>query len=558
MDTLASLAERAAILARAHEMPFLSLDREQEKDARNIGRGVYSPLRGFLRKGDFERVVRDMRLESGLLWPIPVVLDVSAEEAEALHGREEVLLVGESGEPVAVLRNPEAYAFDKEFFAQEVFGTRDQRHPGVEGIYAMKPFLLGGEALLLDDKRHPFPEHNFSPSETRALFKSRGWNSVVAFQTRNVPHRGHEFLQMKALEEADGLFVQPVIGEKKLQDFKDEYIMGAYEILIEKYYPRERTLLGILPLKMRYAGPREAVFHALLRKNFGCTHFIVGRDHAGVGDYYAPFAAQEIFEKFEPGEVGIEILKYPEVVFRPSLHQHAFLPDAPEEDRVSFSGTQLRKYVAERQTPPEWLIRPEVYNLLTQSYSVLVGAIDKQPMLRQQKGFVLWFTGLSAAGKTTIADFVYERLQGQGYRVERFDGDVVREHLSRDLGFSKEDRDENIRRIGFVAKLLSRNGVGVITSFISPYKAQRDEVRASVENFVEVFCDCPLEVCERRDQKGLYKKARAGEIASFTGISDAYEEPEHPELALDTAEEKNIEPNGERVLSYLAEHGFVS
>ena len=557
VHSIASFQEHEEVLLRASQLPSLILDREQVKDVKSIARGLYSPLKGFLKKEDFESVVGEMRLTNGLVWSIPIVLDLTKEEAELVEGQTEILLKDGAGNPIALLRNGEAYSYDKEFFAQNVFGTLDQKHPGVESAYAMGPYLLGGEVLLLDNSRDYFPEHNFTPEETRAMFQERGWKSVVAFQTRNVPHLGHEFLQKTALEYADGLFVQPVIGEKKLADFKDEYILGAYEILIQKYYPRERTLLGILPLKMRYAGPREAVFHALVRKNFGCTHFIVGRDHAGVGNYYPPFAAQEIFEQFSREEIGVEILKFPEVVWRPSLQIHCFSNEAPEQDRVSFSGTRLRAYIAQKEQPPSWLLRPEVYNLLTQSYNVLVDATDKQPGNLNQKGFVLWLTGLYAAGKTTIADLVAEELQKRGYKIERLDGDAIREYLSRDLGFSKEDRDENIRRVGFVSRLLSRNGVGVITSFISPYRKEREEVRKSVENFIEVYCSAPLEVCEARDQQGLYKKARAGEIKEFTGISDPYEAPENPEIVLDTSGRHEKE-NAEKLVAYLQERGFIS
>jgi sulfate adenylyltransferase len=557
IERIASAEEKERILKRVDELPRLALDREQVKDVKNIAQGVYSPLKGFLKKEDFESVVNDMRLANGLVWPIPIVLDITEEEKKNIEGQKEILLQDEEEVLVAVLQDWDIYDYDKDVFAQNVFGTQDEKHPGVEAVYAMKQYLIGGDITMVNDSGSLFPEHNFKPAETRALFQERGWKTVVAFQTRNVPHRGHEFLQKAALEHADGLFVQPVVGEKKFQDFKDEYVVGAYEILVEKYYPKNRILLSTLPLKMRYAGPREAVFHALIRKNFGCTHFIVGRDHAGVGDYYSPYAAQEIFEQFDKEEIGVEILKFPEVVWRPSIQKHAFLPDAPEDDRVSFSGTRLRQYIAEKEQPPDWLIRPEVYNLLIQSYNVLINPMDKKGNNSSQRGFVLWLTGLSAAGKTTIADLVYKELQEQGYKVERLDGDVVREYLSRDLGFSKEDRDENIRRVGFICKLLSRNGVGVIASFISPYRQVRDAVRSSVENFVEVYCSAPLEICEARDRKGLYKKARAGELEEFTGISDPYEAPENPEVILDTSGPYAKE-NAKKLVIYLKDKELIS
>lgn len=539
------------------DMMHLSLSKEQIKDVRNLARGVYAPLTGFLREADFRSVVSNMRLTDGSIFPIPVVLDVDADQYKVLGNEKEVLLVDSKGGEIAVLINPEFFAYDKEFFAKNVYGTLDKNHPGVNDIYKMKKYLVGGDLKLLDDSREPFPEYNFTPQETKNMFRERGWNTVVAFQTRNVPHRGHEFLQKHALESTDGLFIQPVIGEKKLQDFKDEYILASYEALINGHYPKDKVLLGILPLKMRYAGPREAVFHALIRRNYGCTHFIVGRDHAGVGNYYTPFAAQEIFETFDKGELGIEIMKLPEVVYNSSLKKHMFIEDCPEEDRVAFSGTGLREYIDRKEQPPEYLIRPRVYEVLVTSYNALVDEMYKKNSdKQQQQGFVLWFTGLSGSGKSKIADEVYEVLMKRGLRVERLDGDVIREYLSKGLGFSKEDRDENIKRVGFVAGLLSKNGVGVVSSFISPYSGAREGVRQKVDNFIEVFCNCPVEICEERDTKGLYKKARAGEIKNFTGISDPYEPPKNPEIELFTDKETE-EESTEKVISYLSEKGFL-
>lgn len=580
------------------------LDKEQVKDVKNIAHDVYYPLTGFLGEKDMLSVLSRMRLADGRVWPIPIVLDLDEQEYSKFRDEDEILLKDTSGQDIALLKNIEIFTYNKDYFAESIFGTLDTNHPGVENVYQMGDYLIGGDIEIIDDSKEIFPEYNFTPSETRKIFKERGWETVVAFQTRNIPHRGHEFLQKYTLEEEgiDGLFIQPVIGEKKVEDFKDEYILATYETLIDKYYPKDKVLLGILPLKMRYAGPREAVFHALIRKNFGCTHFIVGRDHAGVGDYYPPTAAQDIFDKFDKEEIGIEILKYSEVVYRKTTKTYTFVTQCPEEEKISFSGTRLREKIKNKRLPPSYLIRPEVYYLLSNSYNPLVDNMtynqdkaeankssfdnkkenvdsvsspqeeseltqeDSFPQKgsvssknQKQKGFVLWFTGLSQAGKTTLADKVYKRLEKRGLRIERLDGDIVREYLSKDLGFSKEDRDENIRRIGFVATLLSKNGVGVVTSFISPYKKQRGGVREKVEpyaQFIEVFCNCPLETCEKRDKKGLYQKARKGEIENFTGISDPYEEPDNPELELFTGENK-IEDCVEEVIAYLEKNNLI-
>ncbi|MDP2950920.1 MAG: sulfate adenylyltransferase [bacterium] len=543
---------KAILLAKG--LPFLVLDEEQIKDVKNIARGVYSPLTGFLKKADFEAVVKTMRLISGEVWPIPIVLDVSENMAQSLEGKNEVALKDEKGEVVALLKGIEIFDYSKEDFCQNVFGTIDQNHPGVNEVFKMKNKLIGGEVWLINDEREPFPEYNLTPKELREAFQEKGWQTIVAFQTRNVPHRGHEYLQKEALKLVDGLLIQPVIGRKKQADFKDEYIIASYEVLLDRYYEKNKALLSVLPLKMRYAGPREAVLHALIRRNFGCTHFIVGRDHAGVGNYYGPYDAQNIFEKFKKDEIGIEILKFPEVVYLPQKNDYAFKTNKLKEEAISFSGTKLRGYLENKEKPPRWLLRPEVYFFLSQSQNSLVDEMYQNK--NKQKGFVLWFTGLSQSGKSSNADVVYGLLKEKGVKVERLDGDVVREYLSSDLGFTKEDRDENIRRIGFVSKLLSKNGIAVLTSFISPYNKEREMVRAQIENFIEVFCNCSLEHCEQRDTRGLYKKARSGEVKHFTGISDPYEAPLNPEITIDTFNQTK-EQNAQQVMTYLIGHNLI-
>ena len=307
---------------------------------------------------------------------------------------------------------------------------------------------------------------------------------------------------------------------------------------------------------MRYAGPEEAIFHAIIRKNYGCFHFIVGRDHAGVENYYKPFEAQEIFDNLKKDEIGVEILKFFEIVYDSKRKKHCFIDECCKDDAISFSGTKLREDVKNKKESSEYLVRPEVYNVLVNSKNSLVDKMYKKEMNKNKKGFVLWFTGLSQSGKSTIADKVYEMLKKEDCKVERLDGDIVRESLTKDLGFSKEDRDENIRRIGFVAKLLSRNGVGVMASFISPYKKQRDDLRMKIDNFVEIYVNTPLEVCEQRDKKGFYEKARRGEIKNFTGISDPYEAPEDPEIELKPAEE-SIEECANKITRYLENNKFI-
>lgn len=536
----------------------LILNEHQLLDLKNIAKEVYAPLTGFLRKEDFISVAINMRLKNGKVWPIPIVLDINAKEYNDIKNKKQILVSNKKNVVIALIKNIEIFANDKNFFAKNVFGTTNKNHPGVEEIYKMGNYLIGGDVELLNDDKHPFQEYNFSPEKIKKIFKKRGWKTIVAFQTRNVPHQGHEFLQKQALKKLDGLFIHPVIGPKKMQDFKDEYILASYEILLNRYFPKNKAILGILPLKMRYAGPREAVFHALIRKNFGCTHFIVGRDHAGIANYYPPFAAQEIFDQFQLEEIGIKILKYPEVVYCENCKDHTFINTCShsQEKKLSFSGSDLRKHIQNKTQPPAYIIRPEIYNILSQAPYSLVDRLYKNPVSKKQKGFVLWFTGLSRAGKTTNADEVYKLLKQKGLKVERLDGDIIREYLSQDLGFSKKDRYENIRRVKLMAKLLSKNGIGVIASFISPYHAQREEIRKEVENFIEVFCNCPLEKCEARDTKGLYKKARRKEIENFTGISDPYEKPKNPEIELFTDNDSS-EMNAQKVISYIEKKGVV-
>ncbi|MBM4177425.1 sulfate adenylyltransferase, partial [Candidatus Gribaldobacteria bacterium] len=311
--------EREEAMEQVKTLPFLVLDEEQIKDVKNIACGAYSPLRGFLKKDDFERVVKEMRLKTNEVWPIPIVLDVDLEKAKEFEklSQKRITLKNEEQEIVALLKDFEIYDYDKQNFAKNVFKTNDPNHPGVNEVLQMKEKLIGGEVWLLDEKKEKFDEYDLTPKETKEIFQKKGWQTIVAFQTRNVPHLGHEFLQKEALKLTDGLLIQPVIGRKKQADFKDEFIIACYEVLLDRYYAKNKAMLSVLPLKMRYAGPREALMHGLIRRNFGCTHFIVGRDHAGVGNYYGPYEAQEIFEQFKKEEIGINILKFPEVVYLP-------------------------------------------------------------------------------------------------------------------------------------------------------------------------------------------------------------------------------------------------
>jgi len=355
---------KAAVLAKAASMPKLRLDSELVSDVENICLGVYSPLEGFLGHDDFQHVLNHRRLRSDLPWTIPIVLAVPRDEAARHKKGEEILLVNESDRPVAVLHLTETFTFDKGEAAEKTFGTRDAAHPGVAKVMAMGEVLLAGPVDLIDCVPTPYDRYKLSPKETRVLFKEKGWRTVVGFQTRNTPHNGHEYLQKAALTFTDGIFINPVIGRKKKGDFKDEVILASYEELIKHYYLKQRAVMAILQMEMRYAGPREAIHHAIIRKNFGCTHIIIGRDHAGVGKFYAPFAAQDVFEDFP--DLGIVPLFFRAFYYCKrcqSVVNEKICPH-PDSDQVQYSGTKIRDMLVRGEVPPPELMRPEVAKVI--------------------------------------------------------------------------------------------------------------------------------------------------------------------------------------------------
>ncbi len=357
-------AEKSSILDRLNDLPSLTIDPDLVSDVENIATGVYSPLEGFLNRPDFESVLKNMRLKNDLPWTIPIVLDVSREMADRLEPGQQVLLRSEDGQPVAVLTVEDIYDYDKEEFSRQVYGTVDPKHPGVARVLQMKEVLVGGKIDLIDLVPTPYDRYRLSPKETRILFREKGWKTVVGFQTRNTPHLGHEYVQKTALTFTDGLFINPVIGRKKKGDFKDEVILASYEELIKNYYLKERAVMAILKMEMRYAGPREAIHHAIIRKNFGCTHIIIGRDHAGVGNYYHPYAAQEIFEQFP--DLGIVPLFFKSFFFCRkcnSIENEKTCPH-PSSEHIQFSGTRIRDLLVRGEIPPAELMRPEVARII--------------------------------------------------------------------------------------------------------------------------------------------------------------------------------------------------
>lgn len=368
IDRVLTGEHNADARARAARLPHIPLASVNLADLELIATGIVSPLAGFMGHDDYTRVVREMHLASGLVWSIPITLAVSADQAATIREGQEVALC-EGERVLAVMTVADKFAYDKQLEAREVYRTTDEAHPGVARVYRQGDVLLGGDLWLVDwpsAKLSEFPDRRFTPAQTRQMFTERGWRRVVGFQTRNPIHRAHEYIQKTALEIVDGLFINPLVGETKADDIPADVRMASYDVLLRSYYPADRVLLGVFPAAMRYAGPREAIFHALCRKNFGCTHFIVGRDHAGVGQYYGTYDAQHIFEEFTPQEIGITPLYFENTFYCRrcgGIVSAKTCPHGPE-DRVSLSGTQVRRMLEEGQALPSEFTRPEISQVL--------------------------------------------------------------------------------------------------------------------------------------------------------------------------------------------------
>ncbi len=543
--------ERYEILKKIKQAPKLELDEFSLADLECIATGVYSPLTGFMGEMDYNNVLKNMKLANGIVWPIPVTLSVEEEFQSHINQGMEIALTWK-GENIGVMEISDIYIPDKNNEALSVFGTNDIAHPGVATLFKKKNVYLGGKvSLIADIPISEFAEYRLKPEESRNYFLEHNWNTVVAFQTRNPIHRAHEYLQKIVLETVDGLLIHPLAETPKKDDIPLHVRMETYKTIINSYYPKDRILLSIFPAFMRYAGPREAIMHAISRQNYGCTHIIIGRDHAGVGKYYGTYEAHKIFEKFSDDELLIKPVKMEHAFYCKICKQMATKKTCPHgnEAHVFLSGTKVRQMLQENKSLPEEFTRPEVAMILNNS-------VNGNTAYVEQKGVTMLFTGLSGAGKTTVSKAVVQDLKKRGYIIERLDGDVVRQHLTADLGFSKEDRDKNIRRVGYVAHLLTRNKVIVLMANIAPYRAIRDEIRQLIGDYLEVYVKCPIEICEERDIKGLYKKAKKGEILNFTGVNDPYEEPTNPELVLETDKE-TIEESKNKVINLLIEYNMI-
>ncbi|GJM30023.1 MAG: sulfate adenylyltransferase [Cyclobacteriaceae bacterium] len=550
-----SVAEKEKLIAA--DYPSWDLTPRQLCDIELLLNGAFSPLEGFLGVKDYQGVLNNMRLTSGILWPMPITLDVSKEFADTLETGGMLALRDQEGVLVATMEVEEIWQPDKIAEAELVFGSSLETHPAVHYLmHQTGDIYVGGKLRGVEPPTHyDFKLLRDSPSELRGMFRKLGWRKVVAFQTRNPMHRAHQEITFRAatMHEAN-LLIHPVIGMTKPGDVDHYTRVRCYEKILERY-PEQTTSLSLLNLAMRMGGPREAVWHALIRKNYGCTHFIVGRDHAGPGNkpdgtpFYEPYEAQELYQKYQE-EMDITMVPFQMMIYVEDRAQYIPVNETTKEMKVlNISGTEFRRRLREGLEIPEWF-----------SYGEIIEELRKIYPPKHLQGFTVFFTGLSGSGKSTIANALLVKMLENGKRrVTILDGDVVRKNLSSELGFSKEHRDLNIKRIGYVAAEITKNGGMAICAPIAPYSKTRKEVRSMIEEvggFVEIYVDTPLEECEKRDRKGLYAMARAGKIKGFTGIDDPYEQPENPEMVINTLE-LSAELAAHRIFVKLESLGFI-
>jgi sulfate adenylyltransferase len=552
-------AERAAELkAQSKDWPSWDLTARQLCDLELLMSGGFSPLRGFLNRADYEGVCQNMRLANGTLWPMPITLDVTEDFAKKLTaGNSKIALRDPEGVMLAVMHVEDVWQPDRTAEAKAVFGSTSAAHPGADyAINKSNPWYVGGKVEGLQEPSHyDFRELRLTPAVVRAEFQRTGWTKIVAFQTRNPMHRAHVELTTRAAKQvAANLLIHPSVGMTKPGDVDYFVRTRCYQLLLPKY-PHGTAKLAMLPLAMRMGGPREAVWHGLIRKNHGCTHFIVGRDHAGPGkdtdgkNFYGPYDAQELFKKHE-AEMGVTMVPFQMMVYLQNEDRYVPADEVPQGAKVlDVSGTELRDRLNEGRDIPSWFTYPEVVQELRRSYPP-----------RHKQGVTIFFTGLSGSGKSTIANALITKfLETGGRPVTLLDGDLVRKNLSSELGFSKEHRDINIRRIGYVASEITKNGGIAVCAPIAPYEATRKAVRQMIEpfgGFILVHVATSIDICEQRDRKGLYAKARAGIVKEFTGISDPYETPANAEVVIDTGK-LSPEEAAQTIILHLEREGFI-
>lgn len=549
--------EREQLLGRAPQLPSIKITMRNLCDLELLATGGFSPLDRFMGKADYERVLHDMRLSSGVLFPLPITLTADPKELPTVG--EELVLRNANNDVIAIMTLDEVYHWDAETEAALAYGSTDAKHPMVSEMARWSKVCISGPLKVVNlPKYYDFVDLRRTPAEVRGILEGMGNDNVVAFQTRNPLHRIHEELTKRAAAQVGGsLLIHPVVGMTKPGDVDHYTRVRIYKALVDNYYDKKSTMLSLLPLAMRMAGPKEVLLHAIIRRNHGANHFIVGRDHAGPGKdstgkpFYGPYDAQENMRKYEH-ELGVKMIPFEELVYLPDEKRYVEGKDVPAGAKtLNISGTQVRDdYLAKGKLLPEWFTRPETAEILREMYPP-----------RHEQGFCIWFTGLSGSGKSATTQVLTSLLLERGREITILDGDVVRTHLSKGLGFSKEDRDTNILRIGFVAGEIVRASGAVICAAISPYRSTRQEAAKMVgENFITAYMDTPVEICEGRDVKGLYVKARKamaeGHPMGFTGVDDPYEPPIDPEITL-KGYGATPEDNARAVIKYLVEQGLL-
>ncbi len=540
-------------ITRAKTLPSIRLTPRTTCDLELMAVGAFSPLDTFMSEADLQSVMDTMRLTSGHVFPMPIVLPV--DDDDNVEVGMEIALRDSNNEVVAVMTVAEKYVWNLDEMATKVFGKNDLRHPLVAEMHRWgKHFISGPIQVIQLPPHYDFKGERLTPAQTREKLAAMGHKNIVAFQTRNPLHRVHEELTKRAAESIKGaLLLHPVVGMTKPGDVDHYTRVRTYKALVSRYYDPNRITLSLLPLAMRMAGPREALWHAIIRRNYGANHIIVGRDHAGPGNdsdgnpFYGPYDAQDTVVQYEE-EIGVKMVPFRMLVYLVDEERYEEIDKVPAgAETAKISGTQVREdYLQKGNKLPDWFTRPEVAEILSETYPP-----------RHRQGVCIWLTGLSGSGKSATARVLTTLLQEYGRQVTLLDGDVVRTHFSEGLGFSKDDRDAHVRRMGYVASEIVRHGGVVVASAISPYRSTRNEVRSMVgDRYVEVFVDCPIEVCEARDTKGMYAKARRGEIKGFTGVDAPYEAPKNPEQQVDSAY-NSPEMNARQILGYLMGKGYI-
>ena len=538
------------------ELKSWTLTNRQLCDIEMILNGGFSPLDGFMNQNNYDGVCKKMRLENNLLWPIPITLDINNELADKLEINEKIVLRDKEGFAIALLTVNDMWNPNKEEEAQQIYETTDIYHPGVNILLnETHPTYVGGSIKGIHNPKHyDYPQLRHTPVELRKIFHEKGWSDIIAFQTRNPMHRAHVELTKKALKEKNAkLLIHPVVGLTKPGDVNHYTRVRCYNNIMKKY-PKDMAELSLLPLAMRMAGPKEALWHAIIRKNYGCNYFIIGRDHASPGfnkdnkPFYGPYDAQEMLNEHS-NELGINMIPFKQLVYVKEKKSFMGIDEVPKDSTtLSVSGTELRNLLDQGKEIPEWFSYPEV-----------VRELQKQRPSLSKRGFTIFFTGLSGSGKSTLANGLLVKLLEDGHRpVSLLDGDIVRTHLSSELGFSKEHRSLNVRRIGFVASEITKNGGIAICAPIAPYRLDRQFNRDMIDplgGYIEIFVNTPLEICEQRDVKGLYAKARKGLLKQFTGIDDPYEKPENAEIVIDSSDE-NPEILVDQILDQIHKMGY--